>query len=774
MTDRHDRQGIRRSASQASAEREAARAAARFDEHAPRVGPVASEAAKPALPAGALPAGVGDVARSPGRPLQPQLRARMERGFGADFSQVRVHTDEPAQRSARDLGAKAYTVGHHIAFGRDHYAPDFHSGQRLLAHELGHMLQQSPAAAGGAGLGLRPAPAGVYCDELPPAEAARAEAEKAAEKKPTEGKKDDKKEEKKPEPPAEPAFADTLDYGAIAKDLFAAMDIVGTDEEAVYFALNRLHRDQAAIDKLKKRYKDDYKTELIDEIRDEFSGSELQYALQLINEGDPDSPQAIAAFPSTGSQWRDAALRLKAAFFDDFGTDEEAVFAVLNAFGRRVDELVKLRAIYRAAAGNDLRADVLDEMSGSERDYALWLLGEQPIHREESKAVSAAREILEFVQAQAAQRAKTPPVVDENSPFVKVLKSRYLSDYFKSPSAEAGAKVVDQGIGRQMEGRASGSGRVQIRPPGRPWRAAANEWEMMGVGWLNHQQLPSQIKDMKDMPLLKNLQALPRELGAATDILRKENTAELPNIDIPALLGKANLDITDINADVRGGGRNISQLMHWATGVKYARQKPEALRELFLAYELWHLEGWDVFGQDALNDMIVENQGRMLGAELLKGAGGALKTEADLAPYLSRTFAESRAWVGSLLRMRRSALDEWILAKEQKPASIHWMDDTQIWPSLTVYQLLADGASVAEVKKSFMVESAIEIYTLIFEADEWDKAHGAIKLTPLEKALVRGELDKILAVMAKAEVGKASLGDLVVAKSAIDGLKGGE
>jgi hypothetical protein len=65
--------------------------------------------------------------------------------FGHDFSQVRVHTDEHAQRSARDLSARAYTVGQNIFFGRGQFAPGTANGRLLLAHELAHVVQQGAA-----------------------------------------------------------------------------------------------------------------------------------------------------------------------------------------------------------------------------------------------------------------------------------------------------------------------------------------------------------------------------------------------------------------------------------------------------------------------------------------------------------------------------------------------------------------------------------------------------------------------------------------------------
>lgn len=88
-----------------------------------------------------------DVLRSPGRPLEPTTRAFMEPRFGHDFSRVRVHSDAVAEQSARDMSARAYTVGQHIAFGSGQFAPGTHEGQRLLAHELTHVVQQSGGAA---------------------------------------------------------------------------------------------------------------------------------------------------------------------------------------------------------------------------------------------------------------------------------------------------------------------------------------------------------------------------------------------------------------------------------------------------------------------------------------------------------------------------------------------------------------------------------------------------------------------------------------------------
>jgi hypothetical protein len=89
------------------------------------------------------PARVDKVLASPGRPLEPTLRQDMERRFGFDFSQVRVHSGAAAEQSARDLNATAYTVGHNIVFDVGRYAPETREGRRLIAHELAHVVQQS-------------------------------------------------------------------------------------------------------------------------------------------------------------------------------------------------------------------------------------------------------------------------------------------------------------------------------------------------------------------------------------------------------------------------------------------------------------------------------------------------------------------------------------------------------------------------------------------------------------------------------------------------------
>ena len=77
-----------------------------------------------------------------GQALPEASRAELEPRFGYDFSHVRVHTDTPASETAHALKARAFTVGHDIAFNSGEYAPESTTGKKLLAHELTHVIQQ--------------------------------------------------------------------------------------------------------------------------------------------------------------------------------------------------------------------------------------------------------------------------------------------------------------------------------------------------------------------------------------------------------------------------------------------------------------------------------------------------------------------------------------------------------------------------------------------------------------------------------------------------------
>jgi hypothetical protein len=86
---------------------------------------------------------VDRVLSAPGQALNDTVRGFMEERFGRDFGDVRVHLDDQAAQSARSVGAFAYTVDRHVVFDQGRYEPHSPVGQRLLAHELAHVVQQS-------------------------------------------------------------------------------------------------------------------------------------------------------------------------------------------------------------------------------------------------------------------------------------------------------------------------------------------------------------------------------------------------------------------------------------------------------------------------------------------------------------------------------------------------------------------------------------------------------------------------------------------------------
>jgi hypothetical protein len=117
---------------------------------------------------------VGHVVGSAnGRPLDDSVRTLMEGHFGEDFFDVRVHTDGRADDSARSLHAQAYTVGSDIAFRSGNYSPDSHTGQRMLAHELTHVVQQRSGPVDGT-----PMPGGIKVSD--PSDRFELEAERSA------------------------------------------------------------------------------------------------------------------------------------------------------------------------------------------------------------------------------------------------------------------------------------------------------------------------------------------------------------------------------------------------------------------------------------------------------------------------------------------------------------------------------------------------------------------------------------------------------------------
>ncbi|TWJ02462.1 cell wall-associated NlpC family hydrolase [Mucilaginibacter frigoritolerans] len=79
---------------------------------------------------------------SSGQQMSESSRKFFEPRFGYDFSNVKLHTDTVAAKSAQSINALAYTTGNNIVFNSGQYSPESESGKKLMAHELTHVVQQ--------------------------------------------------------------------------------------------------------------------------------------------------------------------------------------------------------------------------------------------------------------------------------------------------------------------------------------------------------------------------------------------------------------------------------------------------------------------------------------------------------------------------------------------------------------------------------------------------------------------------------------------------------
>jgi hypothetical protein len=300
-----------------------------------------------AKPAGQLPSVSPNISsgiqalRGGGKPLSEVSRSFFEPCFGYDFSHVRIHADNRAADLARSINAKAFTLGRDVVFGGGQYTLGTNEGRRLLAHELVHVAQQGAAPPF---FGVAPAvrvraPSGALYRYM------------------------------------------AVNYDRLAAELHDAMAGWGTDEEAVYRALQRLGRDPDAVRRLEAVYQSNYGESLDAAVRDDFSGEELELVLELLGRRSSSaSARRIEGMaPTTPRGMRRAALRLRNAVAG-WGTDEEAIFAVLLPFERDRALLEQLKRAYaNVSDGENLEQRLESELSGSERDYAFYLLGGAPM-----------------------------------------------------------------------------------------------------------------------------------------------------------------------------------------------------------------------------------------------------------------------------------------------------------------------------------------------------------------------------------------------------------
>jgi hypothetical protein len=104
------------------------------------------------LPGGGVHQGVEQalaMRRGSGRALDAATRDRFGAQLGDNLSDVRVHDDATAADLARSVSARAFTTGADVYFGHGEYRPGTGDGDRLIAHELAHVVQQRGAPTSG-------------------------------------------------------------------------------------------------------------------------------------------------------------------------------------------------------------------------------------------------------------------------------------------------------------------------------------------------------------------------------------------------------------------------------------------------------------------------------------------------------------------------------------------------------------------------------------------------------------------------------------------------
>src|SRR6185436_11878930 len=144
-------------------------------------------------------AGQAAVPNGTGSPLPAGVRAKMEPKLGGNLGNVRVHTDAESTEAAKGFGARAFTVGEDIHFNQGEFSPGSREGDKLLAHELTHVVQgqksgiQRKEEAGG---GEKKDQGPEVSDPAEPAEVeAEAKSKEVAGELHDDGEKDDEKKD---------------------------------------------------------------------------------------------------------------------------------------------------------------------------------------------------------------------------------------------------------------------------------------------------------------------------------------------------------------------------------------------------------------------------------------------------------------------------------------------------------------------------------------------------------------------------------------------------
>lgn len=328
-----------------------------------------------------------------------------------------------------------------------------------------------------------------------------------------------------------------------------------------------------------------------------------------------------------------------------------------------------------------------------------------------SKVADPKQAVLCYIRLEAQRRAKLDGATVAGSNLLNQLETHFMKDYLAAQNLDTALKAIG------LIGEAQG---------------------YPGVGLGAYMYVPEGLRAIHTPD--PDVSARWEWLYPATQFWRKpfmgSNVDRIPQLDVPFLVGRFNAQPGDED-DAIYGGKNLSNVMHWATGLKYQALPSDAFRELFIGYEYWHMEGFDVFGEDSLNDLIGEEAGRLIGKQI---ATFQIRSKLDLLQVTDRSFREARAWVGTMVRYRLKDLDAAILS-DSAPQTHFWMKSRvtlQPWSADTIGARLNNGQSVDEIIKSGFVSQLADIYALKYYADEWDRQNGPIQLTEITKKTLDG------------------------------------
>jgi Domain of unknown function (DUF4157) len=305
--------------------------------------------------------------------LSEEAREVVEPILGVTLKGVYLDVGSNAQAKASDANAFAITEGARVSFAADQFSPTTAQGRALIGHELTHVAQQ------------------------------RAYGQTTMQR-----------------------FGLALNYEQLAKDIEKAVNGPGTDEEAIYSALAKLQRDTEAVAELEATYSRLFSETLMEALEGDLDNEELDYAKGLM--GMPvaaGSKQKIdTATPTTPAQWDALAQRIKdAAEYRTlgifWGTDEEAIFAVLQPLAGDASKIEAIKQAYARITGGPstaLEDEIKDEMSGSERDYALKLLGVPDPHAKTQAELSRDQLLAVRNELQPGTKVAPPPPVPVGAP----------------------------------------------------------------------------------------------------------------------------------------------------------------------------------------------------------------------------------------------------------------------------------------------------------------------------------------------------------------------